>query len=156
MHVWTQNSRAVQGDSRRDLNHNSLYVCAHKHLSTTEWGMLNITEAAERETLKVRLTLHYVVRHRTQLPNLRSRVGSVPVGVSPVARCIPVQTRRSSYNVWRGRRRGLYRLWDILMCGMEHVNTAYNVRGSRQTQTKWKCTYIIMHALARTVCDCCF
>ena len=65
--------------------------------------MLKTTEAAEIETLKTRLALHYVVRHQTQLPNLKSRVGSVPVAVSSVARWMPVQTRRRSYNVWRGR-----------------------------------------------------
>ena len=105
--------------------------------------MLNTTEAAERETLKTLLALHYVVRHQTQLPNLKSRVGSVPVAVSSVARWMPVQTRRRSYNVWRGRRGGgLYCLWDILTCGMEHGNTPYNIPASGQTQTKSRCTYI--------------
>ena len=35
MHVCIQNIHAVHGDCGRDLNHNSLYMCAHKHLCTT-------------------------------------------------------------------------------------------------------------------------
>lgn len=125
----------------------TVYICMHTNTCALqweqEWGMLNTTEAAERETLKTLLALHYVVRHQTQLPNLKSRVGSVPVAVSSVARWMPVQTRRRSYNVWRGRRGGgLYCLWDILTCGMEHGNTPYNIPASGQTQTKSRCTYI--------------